>query len=114
MPFAGLRKRLGEKPLPSGSGGVTECETEDGTLSKVVSRGAGAVSGMLGGAIAGVVFKQVWKLASGKEDAPQATSAEYGWGEILVAAAIQGAIFGVVKAAIDRSAARSVHRATGR
>jgi hypothetical protein len=83
-------------------------------VSRVVSRGASAVSGMLGGAIAGVIFKQVWKLASGKDDAPQATSDEYGWGEILVASAIQGAIFGVVKAAIDRSAARSIHRATGK
>lgn len=72
------------------------------------------MSGMLGGALAGAVFKQVWKFVSGKEDAPQATSDEYGWGEILVAAAIQGAIFGVVKAAIDRSAARGIHRATGK
>ncbi|GHH70238.1 membrane protein [Streptosporangium violaceochromogenes] len=68
---------------------------------------------MLGGAVAGAVFKQVWKFASGKEEPPQATSGEYGWGEILVAAAIQGAIFGMVKAAIDRSTARGVHRATG-
>jgi hypothetical protein len=72
------------------------------------------VSGMLGGAIAGAIFKQVWKLVAGKDDAPQATSEEYGWREVLVASAIQGAIFGVVKAAIDRSAARSIHRATGK
>ncbi|GIH78572.1 membrane protein [Planobispora longispora] len=82
-------------------------------MSKVVSRGVSAASGMLGGALAGVIFKQVWKLASGKDDAPQANSEEYGWGEVLLAAAVQGAIFGVVKAAIDRSAARSLHRATG-
>lgn len=69
---------------------------------------------MLGGVIAGAIFKQVWKLASGKDDAPQANSDEYGWKEILVASAIQGAIFGVVRAAIDRSAARSIHRATGK
>ncbi|WP_271221591.1 DUF4235 domain-containing protein [Streptosporangium carneum] len=72
------------------------------------------MSGMIGGAIAGAIFKQVWKFAAGADDAPQATSDEYGWGEILVAAAIHGAIFGVVKAAIDRSAARSIHRATGK
>ncbi|MER5620105.1 DUF4235 domain-containing protein [Streptosporangium sp. NPDC002544] len=83
-------------------------------MSRVVSRSVSAASGMLGGAIAGAVFKQVWKFASGKDDAPQATSDEYGWREVLVAAAIQGAIFGVVKAAIDRSTARSIHRATGK
>ncbi|WP_344917792.1 DUF4235 domain-containing protein [Streptosporangium oxazolinicum] len=83
-------------------------------MSRVVSRGASAVTGMIGGAIAGAVFKQVWKFASGEDEAPQATSDDYGWREVLVAAAIQGAIFGVVKAAIDRSAARSIHRATGK
>ncbi len=45
---------------------------------------------MIGGALAGVIFKQVWKLASGQDDAPQASSPEYGWGEVLVAAAVQG------------------------
>ncbi len=69
---------------------------------------------MLGGLVAGAIFKQVWKLAAGKDDAPQATSEEYGWGEILAAAAVQGAIYGMVKAAIDRSASRSLHQATGR
>ncbi|GAA3441713.1 DUF4235 domain-containing protein [Planomonospora venezuelensis] len=83
-------------------------------MSRVVSRGLSAASGMLGGALAGAIFKQVWKLASGKEEAPQATSEEYGWREVLVAAAVQGAIFGMVKAAIDRSAAQSIHRATGK
>ncbi|GIH92332.1 DUF4235 domain-containing protein [Planobispora siamensis] len=83
-------------------------------MSKVVSRGVSAASGMLGGVIAGAIFKQVWKFASGKDDAPQANSEEYGWGEVLLASAIQGAIFGVVKAAIDRSTARSIHRATGK
>ncbi|MER7131606.1 DUF4235 domain-containing protein [Streptosporangium saharense] len=82
-------------------------------MSKIVARGAGVVSGMIGGAIAGAVFKQVWKFAAGADEAPEATSDEYGWGEVLVAAAVQGAIFGVVKAAIDRSTSRSVHRAIG-
>ncbi|MBB4918502.1 DUF4235 domain-containing protein [Streptosporangium saharense] len=82
-------------------------------MSKIVARGAGVVSGMIGGAIAGAVFKQVWKLVAGTDEAPQATSDEYGWGEVLVAAAVQGAIFGVVKAALDRSTSRSVHRAIG-
>ncbi|MBG0832407.1 DUF4235 domain-containing protein [Planomonospora sp. ID67723] len=83
-------------------------------MSRVVSRSLSAASGMLGGALAGVIFKQVWKFASGKEEAPQATSEEYGWREVMVAAAVQGAIFGMVKAAIDRSAAQSIHRATGK
>jgi hypothetical protein len=66
-----------------------------------------------GGILAGLLFKQIWKLVAGEEDAPQATSEEYGWGEVLAAAALQGAIFAVVKAAIDRGGAAGVRRLTG-
>jgi hypothetical protein len=76
-------------------------------------RGASALSGMLGGVIAGAIFKQVWKLAAGQKDAPKATSPEYGWGEVLVAAAVQGAIYAAVKAAIDRAGAEAYQRRSG-
>jgi Protein of unknown function (DUF4235) len=66
------------------------------------------------GALAGLVFKQVWKIASGDDDAPDAMDEERGWGEILAAAAIQGAIFAVVRAAVDRGGAAGVRRLTGR
>lgn len=66
-----------------------------------------------GGMLAGMLFKQVWKLVAGKEDAPEATAEEYGWGEVLAAAALQGAIFAVVKAAVDRGGAAGVRRLTG-
>ena len=36
-----------------------------------------------------------------------------GWGEILAAAALQGATFAVVKAAVDRGGATGVRKATG-
>ncbi len=35
------------------------------------------------------------------------------WGEVLTAAALQGAIFAVVKAAVDRGGAAGVRRLTG-
>jgi Protein of unknown function (DUF4235) len=66
-----------------------------------------------GGIAAGIVFKQVWKLLAGEDDAPRATESEYGWGEVLAAAALQGAIFGLVKAAIDRGAAEGLRKLTG-
>jgi Protein of unknown function (DUF4235) len=67
-----------------------------------------------GGVLAGVIFKQAWKLVAGEEDAPTATQSEYGWGEVLAAAALNGAIFGLVKAAIDRGGAEGVRKLTGR
>jgi hypothetical protein len=44
--------------------------------------------------VAGTIFKQVWKLVSGEEEAPKARESEYGWREVLAAAATQGAVFG--------------------
>ena len=70
-------------------------------------------AGVTGGLLAGIVFKQIWKRISDEEDAPQATDAAYGWGEILVAAALQGAIFAIVRALVDRSGAEGFRRLTG-
>ncbi|HEY2959936.1 MAG TPA: DUF4235 domain-containing protein [Actinomycetota bacterium] len=69
--------------------------------------------GVAGGLLAGMAFKQVWKAVSGESEAPEATSREYGWGEVLLAAALEGAIFGLVKAAVDRGGAAGVRRLTG-
>jgi predicted metal-dependent enzyme (double-stranded beta helix superfamily) len=69
--------------------------------------------GIGAGALAGLVFKQVWKLASGDDDAPDAGDEDRGWGEIIAAAALQGAIFAVVKAVVHRSGAVGAKRLTG-
>lgn len=82
--------------------------------NKLMYRPVGTVLGIAAGALAGAVFKQVWKVASGQDDAPDAMDEHRGWGEILAAAAIQGAIFGLVRAAVDRSGAVGVRRVTGR
>jgi predicted metal-dependent enzyme (double-stranded beta helix superfamily) len=83
-------------------------------MSKLAYKPVGILTGVVAGALAGVVFKQVWKLAAGDDDAPDATDEDRGWGEILLAAALQGAIFAVVKAAVDRGGATGVRRLTGR
>ena len=83
------------------------------TLNKVAYKPVGILMGIAAGALAGVVFKQVWKLAAGDGDAPNATDEDRGWGEILAAAALQGAIFAIVKAAVDRGGATGVRKLTG-
>ncbi len=82
-------------------------------VNKLAYKPVGLVLSMAAGAVAGAVFKQVWKMASGDDDAPNATDEDRGWGEVLIAAAIQGAIFAVVKAAVDRGGATGVRRVTG-
>lgn len=81
--------------------------------AKLAYRPVGMASGMIGGLVASAVFKQVWRRAPGPDEAPNPLESEYTFREILVAAAIQGAIFGVVKAAIDRGSARAFQRWTG-
>jgi len=73
----------------------------------------GIVFGVLGGLLGGQIFKLIWKKVAGEEDAPDARESEYGWGEVLPAAALQGAIFAVVKAAVDRGGAKGFERLTG-
>jgi Protein of unknown function (DUF4235) len=82
-------------------------------MIKLVYKPVSLLASVLGGVLAGVIFKQIWKVAAGEEDAPKATDAERGWREVLIAAAIQGAIFAVVKAAIDRGAAHGTRALTG-
>lgn len=83
------------------------------SAAKVLYRPVGLALGAVGGALAGALFQRVWKALGHEESAPGATDEERGWGEILTAAALQGAIFAVVKAIVERGGASGVRRVTG-
>ena len=72
-----------------------------------------AIAGIAGGMLAGTVFKQIWRLARGEDEAPGATDPARSWTETALAAALEGAIFGGVKALVDRGAATGFAKATG-
>ena len=80
---------------------------------KLVYKPLGIVFSVIGGILAGTIFKQIWKRISGEAEAPKATESEYGWKEILPAAAAEGAVFGLVKAAVDRGGAQGFEKLTG-
>ncbi|KOV64758.1 DUF4235 domain-containing protein [Streptomyces sp. MMG1121] len=65
------------------------------------------------GAVAGLAFHQAWKAFRHEDVAPDALDQDRGWGEILLAAAVQGAIFAVVRSAVDRTGAKAIARSTG-
>jgi hypothetical protein len=68
---------------------------------------------VLGGIVAGAVFRQIWRRLSDEPDPPNATDSRYSWREVAAAAAAEGAIFGLVKSMIDRSGARAYQKLTG-
>ncbi|WP_409239917.1 DUF4235 domain-containing protein [Streptomyces sp. PA5.6] len=81
--------------------------------SKIAYKPVGLALGALSGIAAGALFKQAWKLLGHDQDAPDATDEERGWGEVLIAAVLQGAIFAGVKASVDRAGAATTRRLTG-
>lgn len=80
---------------------------------KLIYRPLGVLLGVVGGLLAGAVFKQVWKRVGHDSDTPNATDRYRGWSEVLLAATIEGAIFGGVKALVDRAGASGYQRMTG-
>lgn len=73
----------------------------------------GLLVSVLGGIAAGAIFKRVWGALGNDDEAPKATDATKGWGEVVAAAAAQGLVFGAVKALIDRAGATGFERLTG-
>ena len=81
--------------------------------AKLVYRPIGLASGILAGMLSGAAFKQIWRLVAQEDDAPDALQSEYRMREVVLAAAIQGALFAATKAAVDRAGARAFTRMTG-
>ncbi len=80
-------------------------------MAKLIYKPLGILFGVLGGLLGGMIFK--WKHITDEDDAPSATESEYGWGEVLPAAALQGAIFALVKVSVDRGGAIGFRKLTG-
>ena len=82
-------------------------------MIKLLYKPVGMLVSVMVRILAGAIFKKAWKIAAGEEEAPQVTDARRGWGEVLLAAGLQGVIFAVVRAAVDCGAATGVEKATG-
>ncbi len=85
------------------------------TSAKLLYRPVGLAASLLAGALAGLVTRKVWQQLSPHDDSdpPTALQSEYDVTEVLLAALVSGAIFAVVRAAVDRAGARLFERWTG-
>jgi len=82
-------------------------------MSKMVFKIMGVLAGLLGGMLASKIVQMVWQVTPGDDEAPEATDTRRSWGEILTAAALEGAIFAVIRAAIERATAEGTEKLTG-
>jgi nitrate reductase gamma subunit len=92
---------------------ATTHEQADAIVNKaavIAYKPIGLVFGVLGGLLANLVFGQVWKRISDAPTPPNATDEDYTTREVLLAAVLQGALFGLIKSAVDRVGMRAVKR----
>lgn len=80
---------------------------------KLLYRPVGMVVNVLGGLLASALFRRMWRVVAKDDTVPTAKDADKGWGEVAVAALMEGAVFGGVKALVDRAGATAFARATG-
>jgi nitrate reductase gamma subunit len=79
-------------------------------LEKLAYKPIGLLFGLIGGLLAAKVFGIVWKRISNEDETPQPLSDDYSTREVLLAATLQGAIFGLIKTAVDRYGMKGVRR----
>ncbi len=82
-------------------------------MARLIYKPFGLIVSVLGGIVAGMIFKRVWGAVGREDEAPKATDEAKGWGEVLIAAAAEGAVFGGVKALVDRVGATGFAHLTG-
>lgn len=83
--------------------------------AQVLYKPIGIVGSLAAAMVARQVFALVWKHATPGDNAqaPKPLDSQYQWRQILVAAAVQGAIFSFVKAIVQRGGARAFQKWTG-
>jgi hypothetical protein len=100
--------------LDQGRAREGERDRTEATVSKLLYKPFGLALGALAGAVGGYAFRHIWRALSDEDTAPKAMDENGTWSEVLAAAALQGLIFAIVRAAVDRAGATGFHRLTGR
>jgi hypothetical protein len=81
-------------------------------VAKVLFIPFSIVSGLIAGFLGKKLFDGVWGVID-HEEPPDSKHRDISWGRLILAGAIQGAIFRSVKEAVDHAARRGFYRTTG-
>ncbi len=84
-----------------------------GTAAKLTYKPVSFLFSILGGALAGAAVTRTWRAIGDGDDAPEPTAFDHSTAEVLFVAALHGAVFGLVRAAVQRAGATGFHRVTG-
>ncbi len=81
-------------------------------MARILFAPVSIVGGLIAGFVGKKVFDRVWGVID-HEEPPDSKHRDISWGRLLVAGAIQGAIFRAVKEATDHASRRAFYRTTG-
>jgi len=87
-------------------------DAEELDIVKLIYKPFGIILGILAGIAGRQVFNVVWGRIDDQEP-PEATTEEAPLAKVVMAAALQGAIFAVVRAGVNRAGARGYAHLTG-
>jgi len=71
-------------------------------FAKVAYKPFGYAFGILGGLLASKITAIIWKKIANEPETPAPLSEDYSTREVLIAATLQGAIFGLITTAVNR------------
>ena len=81
-------------------------------MAKLMYKPVGILVGLIAGAVASQLFERLW-AAVGTGEPADPEDRDGSWLEIVASAALMGAIFGAVRAVVQRGGAIGFERATG-
>jgi uncharacterized membrane protein len=82
-------------------------------MIKILHKAVTILVSVLIGKVTGALFTKVWQATAHEDEVPKATDAQRRWGEVLLAAALEGMVIALVKAVVNRATAEGMHKLTG-
>ena len=79
---------------------------------KLIYKPFGIVFGLLAGQASKKLFAAIWGIVD-DEEPPKPTTRQTSWAKVIGAAAMQGVVFKLVRAVVDRNMAQGFHFLTG-
>jgi hypothetical protein len=81
-------------------------------VSKILFKPVSVLGGLLAGFLGRKLFDGLWSLVD-RQEPPDPKHRDTSWGRVVLALALEGAIFRAVRGVVDRALRQAFSRATG-